>query len=336
MPIIRDFTDPFLQRLDSQLVARTTDLERIAEFLASPAGVNFAAKQALLRDVNSPTLAARLASILAQVPLSGTGIHFSPIDFDPLKTYAGNAIAATEAKVAGTITVRKTRRMRGQQTWKNRGFSEVGTSDTVGTTGILGNESDEAKAAIKSDTLPIVFSIVGEPNSTIVFRGFIQGLSDSFSANWNAFNYVGRGETLYNYTNGTRGIGYTMMVPMFSEAEQEPTYRKLNSLLSYAYPKYVDNLPQGTVAKMKLGDYITCYGTITSMVASVTEDVPWSTPDGENRILPQVISLQVSLNVIHERLPERYIEGDPFYVGNKALLPKGVVEAENVIERGIV
>jgi len=321
MPIIRDYTDPFLERLDSQVAARATDLTRIAEFLASPSGVNFAAKQALLKDLNSPTLASRLASILAQVPVSGTGLHFSAYSNQPGLTYVGRE-TSQEGLWSGQIVVRKSSKMRGSKSWDESSHHGAGFSDDIGLAGVLNNEADSTKNLILRDTLPIVFSIIGEPDSTLVFRGFIQGLSDNFSANWQAYQYVGRGEPLYTYTGGTRGISYNMMIPVFSEAEQEPTYKKLNSLLSYTYPKYESNLPQGTVAKMRIGDYISCYATITSLNVTVGEGVPWSTPTGEQRILPQVINLNIAVNVIHERLPERELDGRPRYIGNQAFVPK--------------
>lgn len=356
MPLIQNLKDD----VSLQFEARKNDLERITKWLASPAGLKFVGKQALLRTSANTNItdrasllngagagvadaASAIAAILAQVPLAGTGTHFlfnelSAIAFQDNTSYAGNRNAANEANYQGVVTIKKTKKMRGAKTYEEQGLAPTGQSDEIGKLGILHStdKKEDINAAIKKDALPISFSIVGEPNSTLIFRGFIQGLSDNFSANWNAYNYVGRAEPLYTYTGASRGIGYTMMIPIFSAAEQEPTYKKLNSLLSYAYPKYVNDLPQGTVARMKLGDYITCYGVINSMTVTVANDVPWSTPDDTQRLLPQVINLNLNLNVIHERMPERYTEGTPYFIGNKALTPRPAVTTDNVIERGIV
>lgn len=357
MPIIRDFNKDLVP-MDNPIEARKNDLIRITEWLTSPAGLKFAGKQALLRATagnnsknradllanagkGATDAASAIAVILAQVPLNGTGTHFlfnelSSLAFQNSSFYTNNRFASTQANYTGVINIGKSNRVRGERTWAEQGFGRAGESDDIGLSGVLNNEADSTKNLILKDTLPIVFSIVGEPDSTLVFRGFIQGLSDNFSANWQAYQYVGRGEPLYTYTGGTRGISYNMMIPVFSEAEQEPTYKKLNSLLSYTYPKYEGNLPQGTVAKMRIGDYISCYATITSLNVTVGEGVPWSTPTGEQRILPQVINLNIAVNVIHERLPERELDGRPRYIGNQAFVPKPEVISDDVIERGQV
>ena len=390
MPIIRDFNKDLVP-MDNFIEARKNDLIRVTEFFNSGKGLAFAGKQALLRT--SPALtkladpsntqadkalikqeaiqgakdaASHLVTILAQVPVNGTGTHFLYNDILRLVQepgnlfYAGNGNAANEALYGGVITIGKSNKRRGKQTWDEQGFAPTGKSDDIGLSGVIKNIDlsedtnntadviDRTRELISKDSLPIVFSIVGEPVSTLVFRGFIQGLSDSFSANWSAYQYVGRGEPMYTYTGGTRGINYTMMIPVFSAKEQKPTYRKLNSLLSYTYPKYVNNLPQGTVAKMRIGDYINCYGVITSMNVTVGQDVPWSTPESEyingvevpiQRILPQVINLTISINIIHERLPERELDNRPRYIGNQAFLGEASatttgVENEQVLEDG--
>ena len=370
MPIIRDFNKDLVP-MDNPIEARKNDLIRVTEVLASGRGLAFAGKQALLRGsipatklakpdlapeerfqlgrealAGAATAAAHIATILAQVPVNGTGTHFLYNEIARLVAepgqlyYAGTDNAANQALYNGTINISvNSKKMRGEKTWDDRGFAPTNKPDDIGLAGVLNNEAESTKNLILKDTLPIVFSIVGEPDSTLVFRGFIQGLSDSFSANWSAYQYVGRGEPMYTYTGGTRGITYTMMIPVFSAKEQGPTYRKLNSLLSYTYPKYVDNLPQGTVAKMRIGDYINCYGVITSMNVTVGEDVPWSTPESENidgvevpiqRILPQVVNLTISINIIHERLPEREVDNRPRYIGNQAFLGEGVATTTGV------
>ena len=203
--------------------------------------------------------------------------------------------------------------MRGKKSWDDRKFGGIGIEDGIGTNGIT-SETD-ASDLIKLDTLPVVLSVVGEPTSTLVFRGFVQGFTDTFSSNWNNYNYVGRGETLYTYSNTSRTVGYTLQVPMFSSKEQSTTYAKANSLLSYAYPKYSDtNLAQGTLLKVKVGDLLNEYAVMTSISHTVSTDVPWSVGDTE-LMLPQVLTFTLSFNIIHRRLPERYTDhsqGSPF------------------------
>jgi hypothetical protein len=326
MPIIRDFNKDLVP-MDNPIEARKNDLIRITEWLASPAGLKFAAKQALLRTSGNlesfsregmlnaagrgtADAASAIATILAQIPVSGTGTHFlfnelSSLAFQNNSFYTGNRFAANQANYTGAITIGKADklRVRGNKTWEERGFGGTKTSDKIGLSGI----GSEDRTLIKKDTVPVVFSVVGEPNSTLVFRGFTQGITDTVSSGWNSINYVGRGETLYTYNSTTRTLGFTLQVPIFSSDEQKPTYSKANALLSYAYPKYGDTgLAQGTVLKLRIGDLIKCFATPTSISHTIATDVPWSTGN-TILLLPQVLTFNISVNVIHEKLPERYL-----------------------------
>lgn len=318
--------------MDNPIEARKNDLIRITEWLASPAGLKFAGKQALLRTTGNldsfsrkdilkaagrgtADAASAIAMILAQVPLNGTGTHFlfnelSSLAFQQDSFYTGNRNAANQANYRGTVNIKV------RKPYFRKSNSEIGEakkSDGIGKSFVQENESQAVKDLIAKDTLPVVFSIAGEAKSTLVFRGFVQGINDSYNANWNGYNYVGRGETLYTYSNSTRTLSFQLTIPIFSKQEQEPVYRKVNSLLSHVYPKYGDsNLAQGTLTKLRLGDYINSHGVITSITSNVAVEVPWSSADSyyggiNNLILPQVLVLQISMNVIHNKLPERYL-----------------------------
>lgn len=333
MPLIRDFGD----NLALQTRARRDDAIRIAKLLnpLSYTGAKFATNQALLRASETTDALTKssfttpegkdnlrqaaiesgagvlstLAAILAQVPVSGTGVHFASNEFAiagrrEYLTYINNNNAAAEAKSNGALLISKNnRRMKGEKSFDEQGFAGSGISDTIGTVGISSNIAE----LIKSETLPVVFRIVGEPNSTLLFRGFIQGINNNFNSSWTSVQYVGRGEPLYTYTNTGRTLSFSLTVPIFSEAEQHAAYQKVNSLISHTYPKYVNNLPQGTVTAFRIGKYISQYGVITSISDNIEVDVPWSgTADRPTVLLPQVIKLQISMNVIHDKLPERF------------------------------
>lgn len=324
MPIIRDFNKDLVP-MDNPIEARKNDLIRITEWLASPAGLKFAGKQALLRTTGNldsfsredifkaagrgtADAATAIAMILAQVPLNGTGTHFlfnelSSLAFSQDSFYIGNRNAANEANYRGIVTIKKSSKIKGAKTWDDRGFAPTGDSDDIGVTTV---GEGATKERISKDTLPVVFYIVGEKASFIIFRGFVTGLTNSFNANWNAVNYVGRGEAMYTYANSTRGISFKLQVPMFSKQEQEACYKKVNSLTSHIYPKYENNLPQGTLTGLRIGDYFNQYCVINSITDTVDINVPWSVGSA-NLMLPQVINLQINAQVVHRNLPTRYL-----------------------------
>jgi len=335
MPIIRDFNKDLVP-MDNPIEARKNDLIRITQWLASPAGIKFAGKQALLRTTGNldsfsradilkaagrgtADAASAIAMILAQVPLNGTGTHFlfnelSSLAFAQDSFYIGNRNAANEANYRGTVTIKKSK-SRLNKTWDDQGFAGAKKGDEIGRAFVQEDDiaNDERKKLIAKDTLPVVFSIAGETKSTLIFRGFVQNLSDNYSANWNGYNYVGRGETLYTYSSTNRTFSFNLSIPIFSGKEQEPVYRKVNSLLSHTYPKYSDtNLAQGTLTKVRIGDLLESYAVITSIANSISTDVPWSAGStyyggSSDLILPQVLTLQISMNIIHNKLPERHL-----------------------------
>lgn len=104
----------------NQIQARQDDVTRIAGIFSDKPGAKFTGKQALLQasQITSITdialgntvipVAARLGSLLAQIPVNGTGTHFSNVEFAGRNaTYARNTSAASEAKYGGKVTTRR-------------------------------------------------------------------------------------------------------------------------------------------------------------------------------------------------------------------------------------
>ena len=217
----------------------------------------------------------------------------------------------------GTISIKLNKsRMRGNRALDSfddttgYGF-EAGTfqMDKVGRIGRWQGEIESLEEELGPDwdPVPVLFSIEGGGNDIyqLPFRGFIQNISDRYSPNWNSTTYVGRGEPVFTFTGNTRTLGFDLTIPILSQEEQGPVYEKIDGLLSCTYPKYVGNLPQGVIVRLKIGDLLNNYGVITSLSYTVANNVPWS--KGNLQLtLPQVITLNISMNVIHTKLPTRF------------------------------
>jgi hypothetical protein len=53
----------------------------------------------------------------------------------------------------------------------------------------------------------IVILEPGQPTPfTLVFRSYLESLDDNFNGAWNETKYIGRAESLYNYTGFSRNI----------------------------------------------------------------------------------------------------------------------------------
>jgi hypothetical protein len=131
------------------------------------------------------------------------------------------------------------------------------------------------------------------------FRAFLGPISDSYNANWNSFQYLGRGEQFYTYGGFTRQISLSWTVAAQSKEELIPMYKKLNYLASTLAPDYSPKgYMRGNLVQLTIGGYLHEQpGFITSLTYQMEEDSPWeigigSTPgseDGTVKELTQII-----------------------------------------------
>ena len=131
------------------------------------------------------------------------------------------------------------------------------------------------------------------------FRAFLGPISDSYNANWNSFQYLGRGENFYTYGGFTRQISLSWTVAAQSKQELIPMYKKLNYLASTLAPDYSPNgFMRGNLVQLTIGGYIYEQpGFITGLTYEMGEDSPWEigigteygTGDGTVKELTQII-----------------------------------------------
>jgi len=147
------------------------------------------------------------------------------------------------------------------------------------------------------------------------FRAFLDNFSDNYEATWNAVNYVGRGESLYNYGGFGRSISMGFTVAAQSKAELIPMYKKLNYLASTLAPDYTAaGFMRGNLVRLTVGGYIYEQpGFITSLTYDVPDNTPWEIAineeggsDGSVKELPHVIKVSgFQFTPIHTFLPEK-------------------------------
>ena len=342
-----------------QLRARAEDLVRLTNMFLDAPGVKFGVNQALLKSqdgLNARQIAGsvvtNVTTMLKQVPVNGTGTHFSYIDNRADLTYTGNNNAATEALNNGVVGIPT-------RTSANRAYYDItkdGVTYVAKPNGEYINEKSDTKIPQYSqdgnssiqigaritkegaqgdavnllgigqdlnenikDLVPVKIRRLGENSTLLVFRGFITNLSDNFTGNWQSTQYVGRMEPFFTYTGFGRTISFNLQIPVFSVHEQEPVYQKLNSLVSYTAPNYVNALAQGTIASLQIGDYITTAGVFNTVGLSYTADVPWGGHEANGgKILPQLINVQISFTPIHDRIPQFTSDGSLPYIGGQA------------------
>ena len=152
------------------------------------------------------------------------------------------------------------------------------------------------------------------------FRAFIDNISDSYDAEWNAIKYMGRGEKFYKYGGFERKMSLGFTVVAQSKDELNVMYDKLNFLASSLAPEYLDSLTSGymcgNMAYITLGDYINDQpGIITSLTFDIPEDSPWEINRdttsisgsivGGTRQLPHMIKVSLNFTPIHKFRPSK-------------------------------
>jgi hypothetical protein len=148
------------------------------------------------------------------------------------------------------------------------------------------------------------------------FRAFLGPISDSYSADWSGFNYLGRGEKFYTYGGFDRKISLSWTVAAQSKEELIPMYKKLNYLASTLAPDYSPKgYMRGNLVQLTIGGYLYEQpGFITGLTYEMGEDSPWEigigtteTPnDSSVKELTQIIRVTgFSFTPIHNFVPRK-------------------------------
>ena len=108
----------------------------------------------------------------------------------------------------------------------------------------------------------------------IHFRAFLNQISDTYIAEWNATKYIGRGENFYTYGGFDRKFSLSWTVAAQSKVELIPMYKKLNYLASICAPDYSANgYMRGNIITLTVGGYLYEQpGLITGLSYEMNED----------------------------------------------------------------
>jgi hypothetical protein len=155
------------------------------------------------------------------------------------------------------------------------------------------------------------------------FRAFINGISDSFGAEWDTFRYMGRGENFYNYQGFNRSMRLNWTVMAQSKEELSIMYQKLNYLASTLAPNYsAAGFMRGNIHRLTIGGYVYEYpGIIESLDFTIPDDTTWEigipvdpqqvsntsgnvSSDSSVKELPHRIEVAMSFKPIDKFLPQ--------------------------------
>ena len=306
------------------------DVQRISKFLISNQGITFLAKQQGLY-------------LSEQIQLYGLDYSKWKEFYNPLSPITNTALAPTGKHLANILyvgqkpsdNIPREGKYREGKTFKIKptNFDSIqNQEDRVDkiTAKPLSREKDEDL----QDTVP--FRIVkidnsGNGNNTYInFRAYIEGLSDSYKADWGSFKYMGRGENFYFYNGFDREISFKFQVPVLSKYEQKQVFAKLNYLASLCAPDYSQGgFMRGNIIKLTIGDYlIDVPGIFQGVSYAVSDDAGWDIARGDNGnkiginegdtggyVMPRLIDVSgFTFKPIHNFIPKTVDEN---YVNNK-------------------
>ena len=158
----------------------------------------------------------------------------------------------------------------------------------------------------------------------IIFRAYVDGITENIQPTWTPTNYVGRSEPVYVYSRGERDISFNLKLFAQTPAELQMIYRKMNRLTSLCYPEYAEdeNLENKTrmkppITKFRLGELFgNARNELTGFIKSLTYSVPdegvWETEYGKR--VPKYITAAINYQVIHATVPSlNMLEERGFY-----------------------
>ena len=134
----------------------------------------------------------------------------------------------------------------------------------------------------------------------IHFRAFLDGMDDSYTADWSSQKFSGRAENFYNYGGFDRNFNLSWTVVAQSKQELMPMYQKLNYLASACAPDYSkDGYMRGNLVELTIGGYLfNQVGIMKGIQYTIPMDSPWEIainsngdPDQSVKELPFMIKV---------------------------------------------
>ena len=150
-------------------------------------------------------------------------------------------------------------------------------------------------------------------NTYILFRAYIDGLTENISPSWASTNYLGRSEPVYVYERSERDISFNLKLFAQTPSELDSIYQKMNRLTSLCYPQYKadDNMNdklrmKPPLTKFRLGELFgsennELTGFIKSISYTYPQESPWETKQGKR--VPKYVQASISYQVIHMTVP---------------------------------
>jgi hypothetical protein len=157
-----------------------------------------------------------------------------------------------------------------------------------------------------SDTDLLTITITPEGTrfpSPIRIKAYLTAFSDGMTANWNDLKYVGRQDTLKQFTGVTRAVSFAVLMPSFNAADVTNNLNKLERIINATVVGSFnpgDNYLTGPLARLRIGGLINSYVAFSSVKwdfdpAEATFEID---PESPARGLPHLLKVSFDCAVL--------------------------------------
>ena len=164
----------------------------------------------------------------------------------------------------------------------------------------------------------------------LVFRAYLDDVSDSYSANYSSYKYNGRAEKFYTYNEFDRNVSFKFRIHAQSRQEMKPLYQKLNYLVAQTAPSYRNGRMRAKFNRLTIGDWCNeLPGFFESIDLSWTGKYSFEV-DAEKKVgtdnlrmnqLPHQLDVSCKYKPIHDFAPENRKDA-PFILPHRGGLDK--------------
>ena len=195
-------------------------------------------------------------------------------------------------------------------------ISSPGSEDAINQFKIASFENGEDEVNLPTDLIKfrinVIDSVNPDKNDVIVFRAFLDDLSDDFTAGYNSYKYNGRAEKFYTYNEFDRSLSFKFKIAAQTRSEMKPIYQKLNYLVAQTAPEYSQNgRMRAKYNRLTIGDWCNeIPGFFESIGLAWNKNYPWEIAlhddsfDKDANQLPHVLDVSCKFKPIHDFAPE--------------------------------
>ena len=166
-----------------------------------------------------------------------------------------------------------------------------------------------------------------DPNSAelLVFRAYLDDVSDDYTANYSDYKYNGRAEKFYIYNSFDRSISFNFRIQAQSRQEMKPLYQKLNYLVAQTAPQYSNGRMRSKFNRLTIGDWCNeVPGFFTNIGLSWKGAYSWEIDSEETtgtdklrmNQLPHQLDVKCTYKPIHDFAPENS-QSSPFILPHR-------------------